>query len=89
MPMHSPNKWTGVGSRCCWLSATAGAATTSTMLIRGITGARSDGGIDLELRRNDEHVVVQVEHWNACPVPHNTVHELRGLMVDEARPPRS
>lgn len=49
----------------------------------GATNARSDGGIDLKLRRNDEYVLVQVKHWNAYQVPHNDVHQLLGLMVNE------
>lgn len=49
----------------------------------GATGARSDGGIDLKLRRAEEYVLVQVKHWNAYQVPHNDVHQLLGLMVNE------
>jgi hypothetical protein len=49
----------------------------------GGTGVRYDGGIDLKLRRADEYVLVQVKHWNACQVPHNDVHQLLGLMVNE------
>lgn len=49
----------------------------------GGTGARYDGGIDLKLRRADEYVLVQVKHWNACKVPHNDVHQLLGVMVNE------
>lgn len=49
----------------------------------GRTGERFDGGIDLKLRRADEYVLVQVKHWNACKVPHNDVHQLLGLMVNE------
>lgn len=49
----------------------------------GGTGRRFDGGIDLRLRRGDEHILVQVKHWNAYKVPHNDVHQLLGLMVNE------
>lgn len=47
------------------------------------TGARSDGGVDLRIRRDAECVLVQCKHWNAKQVPHNAVHELLGLMADE------
>ena len=49
----------------------------------GASGERFDGGIDLKLRRNDEYIVVQCKHWNALKVPHNDVHQLIGLMVNE------
>jgi restriction system protein len=49
----------------------------------GGTGAKTDGGVDLRLRRNDEVVLVQCKHWNAKQVPHNAVHELLGVMVNE------
>lgn len=49
----------------------------------GGTGARSDGGVDLRIRRDAEFVLVQCKHWNAKQVPHNAVHELLGLMVNE------
>lgn len=49
----------------------------------GSSGARFDGGIDLKLRRSGEYVVVQCKHWNAKQVPHNAVHELLGIMVNE------
>lgn len=49
----------------------------------GGAGGRFDGGIDLKLRREGEYVVVQVKHWNAYKVPHNDVHQLIGLMVNE------
>lgn len=48
----------------------------------GATGTRFDGGIDLELRRGEQFIVVQCKHWNALKVPHNAVHELLGLMVN-------
>ena len=47
------------------------------------TGGKFDGGIDLKLRRNDEFVLVQCKHWNAKQVPHNDVHQLLGVMVNE------
>lgn len=49
----------------------------------GGSGARFDGGIDLRIRRDAECVLVQCKHWNAKQVPHNAVHELLGLMVNE------
>lgn len=49
----------------------------------GAAGGRFDGGIDLKLRRGSEYIVVQVKHWNAYQVPHNDVHQLIGLMVNE------
>lgn len=49
----------------------------------GGTSGRFDGGIDLKLRRGDEYLLVQVKHWNAYKVPHNDVHQLIGLMVNE------
>lgn len=49
----------------------------------GGTGAKTDGGVDLRLRRDDEVVLVQCKHWNAKQVPHNAVHELLGVMVNE------
>ncbi|HEY1141784.1 MAG TPA: restriction endonuclease [Lysobacter sp.] len=48
----------------------------------GATGAKTDGGIDLKLRRGDQFIIVQCTHWNAMKVPHNDVHELLGLMVN-------
>lgn len=49
----------------------------------GRGGSRFDGGIDLRMRRASEYVLVQAKHWNARQVPHNAVHELLGLMVNE------
>lgn len=49
----------------------------------GVSGRKFDGGIDLKLRRTDEYVLVQSKHWNAMQVPHNAVHELLGVMVNE------
>ena len=48
----------------------------------GATGAKTDGGIDLKLRRGEQFIIVQCKHWNAMKVPHNAVHELLGLMVN-------
>ena len=47
------------------------------------SGSRYDGGIDLKLRRGDEYVIVECKHWNARQVPHNVVHQLLGIMVNE------
>lgn len=60
-----------------------GQGYTVTHVGTGATDQRFDGGIDLRLRRGDEHVLVQVKHWNAYKVPHNDVHQLLGLMVNE------
>ena len=49
----------------------------------GATSGRFDGGIDLKLHRDDEYIVVQCKHWNAKQVPHNDVHQLLGIMVNE------
>lgn len=49
----------------------------------GGRAARFDGGVDLRLRRGDEAIVVQCKHWNAYQVPHNDVHQLLGIMVNE------
>lgn len=49
----------------------------------GGTGAKFDGGVDLRIRRDAEVVLVQCKHWNAKQVPHNAVHELLGVMVNE------
>lgn len=49
----------------------------------GATGAKFDGGIDLKLRKDDAYILVQCKHWNAKQVPHNDVHQLLGLMVNE------
>lgn len=49
----------------------------------GAGGTRFDGGIDLKLRKDDAYILVQCKHWNAKQVPHNAVHELLGLMVNE------
>lgn len=49
----------------------------------GATGAHFDGGIDLKLRKDDAYLLVQCKHWNAKQVPHNDVHQLIGLMVNE------
>jgi len=49
----------------------------------GATGAKFDGGVDLKLRRDDEYIVVQCKHWNTLKVPHNEVHQLLGIMVNQ------
>lgn len=49
----------------------------------GGTRRRFDGGIDLKLRKDDEYILVQCKGWNAYQVPHNEVHQLIGLMVNE------
>jgi len=49
----------------------------------GASRARFDGGIDLKLRKDDAYILVQCKHWNAKQVPHNDVHQLLGLMVNE------
>ena len=49
----------------------------------GGTGACFDGGIDMKLRKDDAYILVQCKHWNAKQVPHNDVHQLLGLMVNE------
>jgi hypothetical protein len=49
----------------------------------GASRSKYDGGIDLKLRRAGEYLLVQVKHWNAYKVPHNDVHQLLGLMVNE------
>lgn len=47
------------------------------------SGARSDGGIDLKLRKENQFILVQCKHWNAMQVPHNDVHQLMGIMDNE------
>lgn len=49
----------------------------------GGTGAQFDGGIDLKLHKDDAYILVQCKHWNAMQVPHNDVHQLIGVMVNE------
>jgi len=49
----------------------------------GASSGRFDGGIDLKLHRDDEYIVLQCKHWNAKQVPHNDVHQLLGIMVNE------
>lgn len=49
----------------------------------GSGAGRFDGGVDLKLRRQHDYVLVQCKHWNAKQVPHNAVHELLGIMVNE------
>lgn len=49
----------------------------------GKTGRNSDGGVDLKLRREDSYILVQCKRWTAMKVPHNAVHELLGIMVNQ------
>lgn len=49
----------------------------------GATGRRFDGGVDLKLHKDDQFILVQCKGWNAYKVPHNEVHQLIGLMVNE------
>ncbi len=49
----------------------------------GASGTRFDGGIDLKLHKDDAYILVQCKHWNAKQVPHNDVHQLIGVMVNE------
>lgn len=49
----------------------------------GETGRCSDGGVDLKLRRDDSYILVQCKRWTAMKVPHNAVHELLGIMVNQ------
>ncbi len=49
----------------------------------GGRSARFDGGVDLRLRRDGETILVQCKHWNAFQVPHNEVHQLLGIMINE------
>jgi restriction system protein len=45
-------------------------------------GRQADGGIDLELARGSERVIVQCKHWNR-PVPVQRVRELFGVVTAE------
>ena len=49
----------------------------------GATGHKFDGGVDLKLRKDDEFIIVQCKRCNAYKVPHNFVHELLGVMVNQ------
>jgi restriction system protein len=49
----------------------------------GASSARFDGGVDLRMRKNAERIVVQCKHQNAYQVPHNDVHQLIGIKVNE------
>lgn len=49
----------------------------------GATGQGADGGIDLKLHKDDQYILVQCKHWNAYQVPHNDVHQLLGVMINE------
>ena len=51
---------------------------------------RTDGGIDLKLRRDQETILVQCKHWTAFQVPHNAVHvTIGGWMSDPNRAARA
>jgi restriction system protein len=41
----------------------------------------SDGGVDVELSRSGELVIVQCKHWKSYKVGVQTVRELRGVVV--------
>ena len=46
--------------------------------------SRSDIDFDgIATRKDEAYILVQCKHWNAKQVPHNAVHELLGLMVNE------
>jgi len=49
----------------------------------GSSHRRFDGGVDLKLRKEGQYVLVQCKHWNAKQVPHNAVHELLGLKINQ------
>src|SRR3546814_6351918 len=51
----------------------------------GASGTKFDGGIDLKLRRGAEYVLVEAKHWNVFQVPHNVVHQLLGVLVNQGR----
>lgn len=44
-------------------------------------GGSSDGGVDLELKKNKEKFLVQCKQWRAYKVSVNTVRELYGVMA--------
>jgi restriction system protein len=46
-------------------------------------GSGGDGGIDLVLHKDGEHVIVQCKQWKAWKVGVNRVRELFGVMVSE------
>src|SRR5438270_6384535 len=52
-----------------------------SVLPRG--GPQPDGGVDLELRRGDERLIVQCKHWLNRQVPVQKVREMLGVVVAE------
>src|SRR5207244_1767718 len=46
-------------------------------------GRQADGGIDLELARGSERVIVQCKHWLNRQVPVQRVRELLGVVTAE------
>jgi restriction system protein len=46
-------------------------------------GPRADGGVDLELHKGDEKVLVQAKHWKTWLVRLAQVRELWGAVADE------
>src|SRR5438270_12256939 len=52
-----------------------------SVLPRG--GPQPDGGVDLELRRGDERLIVQCKHWLNRKVPVQKVREMLGVVVAE------
>jgi restriction system protein len=52
-------------------------------LVRGRGGRQADGGIDLELSRGMETVIVQCKHWLNRRVPVHRVRELLGVVTAE------
>jgi len=51
--------------------------------VRERGGRQADGGIDLELVRGSEHVIVQCKHWLNRKVPVQRVRELLGVVTAE------
>ena len=51
--------------------------------VRERGGRQADGGIDLELARSGERVIVQCKHWLQRPVPVQRVRELLGVVTAE------
>ena len=51
--------------------------------VRERGGPQADGGIDLELVRGTERVIVQCKHWLTRPVPVQRVRELLGVVTAE------
>ena len=51
--------------------------------VRERGGRQADGGVDLELVRGSEHVIVQCKHWLNRKVPVQRVRELLGVVTAE------